>query len=225
MITNRLQMILNHINGQSVADIGTDHAYIPIALSEKGIKVIATDIKSGPLEMAKANISKNNTKIELRLGAGLSPISVGETDNIVIAGMGGEMIIKIIKADEEKARKSLLLLQPMNSQYELRQFLLKNNFNILEEDLAVEGFKVYNLIIAQSGESKPYCNYIDYHLPPILYKNKYFNNLVEKKKREFTRIYNGLTACTIKNDNQIQKTKNTLDEIIKLERMQQDETL
>ena len=133
MITPRLDLILKHISGHSVADIGTDHAYIPIRLAQRRIRVIATDIRKGPLDMASVHVKKSGCEVDLRLGPGLAPISAGETDDIVIAGMGGEMIIKILTADEEKAKSATLILQPMNSQYELRQYLYNNGYDILFE--------------------------------------------------------------------------------------------
>ena len=106
-------------------------------------------------------------------------------------------IEKIISEDEEKAKSVRLILQPMNSQAELRTYLLKNGYKILEEDLALEGFKVYNLIVAEfSGESSEnfsgYETEIDMHLPKCLYENPYFEALLEKKKREFSKILDGL---------------------------------
>lgn len=218
MITPRLDLILKHISGNSVADIGTDHGYIPIKLSEKGKRVIATDIKQGPLDMAKAHIKKHNCDVELRLGAGLEPISVGETENIVIAGMGGEMIIKILSSEEEKARASTLILQPMNSQYELRKFLSENNYKVIAEDLALEGFKVYNLLVVTSGQGEHYEKDIDMHLPKSLYSHKYFIPLLEKKKREFTRIYQGLCASENSSSDDIEYAKATLEAITKIEK-------
>ena len=218
MITPRLDMILRNVDGSSCADIGTDHAYIPIKLAEKGIKVIATDIRPGPLEMARKHTKKYGQDIELRLGGGLTPIKSGEADTIIIAGMGGEMIENIIRQDEDKARKSTLILQPMNSQYELRKFLSENNFSIIKEDIEVEGFKVYNLIVARSGETDKYESEIELHLPKYLYSHKYFPNLVAKKKREFLKIYNGLCESAEKKEDEIGKYKTLLDEIEKIER-------
>ena len=218
MITPRLDLILQHITGNSVADIGTDHAYIPIKLAQKGVRVIATDIRKGPLDMAKAHVAKHGCTVDLRLGGGLEPISAGETENIVIAGMGGEMIIKILSADEEKARASLLILQPMNSQYELRKFLYENNYNILSEDLAVEGFKVYNLIVAESGHGNMPENDIFLHLPETLFTHPLFNNLLQKKKREYTRIYEGLLASALQDEAELEYAKKTLDGIMEIEK-------
>ncbi len=218
MITPRLDMILRHVSGESCADIGTDHAYIPIRLAEKGMRVIATDIRPGPLKMAEQNVKKHGQSIELRLGGGLSPIEAGETETVIIAGMGGEMIENIIKADEEKARKCLLILQPMNSQYELRKFLIENNFNIVEEDIAVEGFKVYNLMVVKNGKTEEAYTEIDLHLPKRLYLHKYFPNLIAKKKREFLRIYEGLCASAgdkAKEKNDMKELLDALEDIEK----------
>ena len=218
MITPRLDLILQHISGKSVADIGTDHAYIPIKLSQKGIRVIATDIKKGPLDMARAHTKKHGCQVDLRLGGGLEPISAGETEDIVIAGMGGEMIIKILSAEPEKARASRLILQPMNSQYELRKFLYENDYEILCEDLAVEGFKVYNLMVVQNGKGKAPEKDIHWHLPKELYSHPCFVPLLEKKKREFSRIYQGLSSSEASDSGDIDYAKATLDAINQIEK-------
>lgn len=218
MITPRLDLILRHITGISVADIGTDHAYIPIRLSERGIRVIATDIKQGPLDMAKAHVKKHGCDVDLRLGPGLAPIEPGETEDIVIAGMGGEMIIKILSADEDKARKSRLVLQPMNSQYELRKYLYENGYSIKCEDLATEGFKVYNLIVAESGSSDLPDEDIELHLPKSLYDHPCFDALLKKKKREYERIYKGLSGSANSEPEAVRYARETLDSICKIER-------
>ncbi len=196
MITPRLKCIIDHTNGARIADIGTDHAYIPIYLVENGIseKAIAGDVCEGPVEIAKANIEKNNLadKIEVRLGSGLSVIKKGEVDTIIIAGMGGQLISEIIDADIEKARECSLVLQPMNAQYELRKYLIKNGFSITDEDLAVEGFKVYNVMNVQNGKQAEFENDIEYHLPKYLKSNKYYKELYDKKHREFAKVVKGL---------------------------------
>ncbi len=225
MITPRLEMILRHIKGDSCADIGTDHAYIPIRLAEKGMYVIATDIKAGPLKMGEENAIKYGQKIDFRLGGGLSPIEKGEVETIVIAGMGGEMIEKIISEEADKARSARLVLQPMNSQYELRKYLAKNNFTILEEDLAVEGFKVYNLMVVRSGEGNIYDKEIDAHLPKQLYSHPLFEKLLEKKKRELGKIYDGLIKSSADTEKEATKIKLLLEDIYEIERSRENEAL
>ena len=194
MITPRLQAIINNVTCTKIADIGTDHAYIPIFLTEKNLadKIIATDINEGPLNVARENIDKKGLNIETRLGGGLSVIGAGEVDEIIIAGMGGILISEIIDNDIVTAKSSRLILQPMNAQYELRKYLLSHGFKITGEDIAVEGFKVYNIIIAESGEMKPFETDFEYQIPKYLTEHKYFKNLCQKKRREFTKVINGL---------------------------------
>ena len=198
MITPRLRAILNHTNADTAADIGTDHAYVPIRLIKDGRakRVIATDIREGPAEIAKANIEKYglSDKIEVRLGEGLSVLKKGEADTVIIAGMGGELIRDIIASDEDTARAAKLILQPMNSQYELRKYLVHNGFTIYDEDIAVEGFKVYNLLLVKNGKSAEFENDVDYHIPPYLAGNKNFGKFYEKKKREFENVVKGLES-------------------------------
>jgi len=223
MITPRLEMILRHVNGKSCADIGTDHAYIPIELSKQGMRVIASDIMPGPLKIAAENVKKNGADVELRLGGGLSPINKDEVETVIIAGMGGEMIEKILSADSDKANGPTFILQPMNGQFELRKFLVNNGFYIIEEDLAVEGFKVYNLIVATKDEKKSshalcYNSDIDFHLPTSLYENPYFKELVSKKKREFSKIISGMKKGKDKKPEEIENLEKLLFEIEETER-------
>lgn len=214
MITPRLECILKHVTKKTVADIGTDHAYIPIRLIKDGIsdRVIASDIKTGPVNAAKRHIEKYSLsdKIEVRLGAGLSPINENEAEEIIIAGMGGEMIIKILAEDENKAKNARLILQPMNSQYELRKFLHENGYRIILEDLVTEGIKVYNIIIAEEGVDVPFSDDFDYHIPPSLLSHRLITKLLEKKIREFKKIIQGNEKASVKNEELIDYYKNLL---------------
>lgn len=216
MITPRLNSILKHVTGKIIADIGTDHAYIPIKLAQdkKIIHAIACDIKEGPLAIAKKNVDKYALSdiIELRLGAGLEPLNPGEADTVVIAGMGGEMIINILK-NEKSSTFNEFLLQPMNCQAELRKWLLNNGFTIISEDLSKEGFKVYNLLKVRPGSMEFFKNELQYHLPKYLYENPLFPMLFEKKKREFTKILTGLKKSENKDQLLIDKYSGLLKEM------------
>ena len=220
MLTPRLQMIADNISSDLIADIGTDHAYIPIhlAMNNKIKKAIATDLRKGPLDIAEKNIKKYNLtdKIELRLGSGLSPVNKNEVDSFIIAGMGGELISEILNNETEKASSSQLILQPMNSQDVLRKWLSEHNFSIIKEDITTEGFKVYNLIIASKGNPVIFKDEFDLHLPSYLYNHKNFNYLKEKKKREFTKIKEGLLKASEKDENLINKYN---DFLLRLERI------
>lgn len=220
MITPRLDAIINLIDATVIADIGTDHAYIPIRLLQEGkIKsAIASDKNIGPINSAKKNVDKYgfSKKIDLRVGDGLETIKENEADTIIIAGMGGKLILDIIKKDIDKALLSTLVLQPMNAQYELRKFLVNNGFKIEKEELAIEGFKVYNILIAKKGKDLIKQNELSYHLPDELYSHKYFNFLKEKKIREFKKIANGKKNSNDIDKEQISYYENLLFEIEKI---------
>lgn len=218
MITPRLDTITKYIYTKTVADIGTDHAYIPIHIVKNNISehVIATDLRKGPLLIAENNIKKNglSDKIELRLGSGLAPVENIEAETFIIAGMGGELITNILKDDKEKAQNAkYLVLQPMNSQDVLRKWLAENGFSVIKEDLAVEEYKVYNIIVVQKGTPRVYENEFDLHVPTYLYDNKYFEKFKEKKTREFLKIKTGLENAAVKDEVLISKYSYFLEKI------------
>jgi tRNA (adenine22-N1)-methyltransferase len=159
-LSPRLQLIANKVPvGARVADIGTDHAYIPIYLISKGIAeyVIASDIRKGPVEKAAANIKKYGLmhKIDVRLGNGLEKVESGEVDTIIIAGMGGVLITEILSVSEPVLRNiNKLILQPMIGHEEVRIWLSENGYKIVDEELASEGDKIYNVIVAEHGKEK-----------------------------------------------------------------------
>ena len=221
VITPRLQCIIDHTNGTKIADIGTDHAYIPIHLIQNDMTeyVIAGDVCQGPVDIAKANIEKNNLsdKIEVRLGSGLSILKNGEVDTVIIAGMGGQLISEIIDSDIEIARECKLVLQPMNAQYELRKYLIDNNFKITDEDIAIEGFKVYNVMNVQNGAQDKFETDFEYQIPKYLINHKYFRNLYDKKYREFTKVIKGLENSKDVDTEKLELYKYWLGELEKYE--------
>lgn len=150
-LSKRLQVIFDLVADEAnVADIGTDHAYLPIALSlsKKAKRVIACDIKEKPLLKAKENIEKSGAySVETRLGDGISPILKGEVDTVIIAGMGGDVITRILSDCTWIKDKSLhILLQPMTSAELLRSFLNQNLFVIEKEVPVFDSQKVYTVM-------------------------------------------------------------------------------
>ena len=143
-------------DGAVVADIGTDHAYIPIYLLERGIArfAIASDINRGPLERARKNASEYGLADKMRFTLangleGIEPEREGVTD-IVICGMGGELIASIIGASEYTKKDGVkLILQPMSCAAELREFLAKNGYRIADEQLCRAAGKIYTCILAE----------------------------------------------------------------------------
>lgn len=143
--------------GSYPADIGTDHAYIPISLIESGIceYVLATDIRKGPLLRAEKNIKLHNLagRIELRQGSGLSPVNKDEVDCAVMAGMGGHLICDILEKGRGKtASIEYFVFQPMVASEVLREYLYQNKFHIYDEKLVKENDMIYEIITAEHGE-------------------------------------------------------------------------
>lgn len=139
--------------GKRFADIGTDHAYLPIYLLEQGIisNAYAADINQGPLDKANENIIKYGfkDKIQTVLCDGLSKIDPDSVDDIAIFGMGGELIIKIIdEASWVKDANKRLILQPMTHPEKLREYLAKNGFKIVDEILSFDRGKIYQTLCA-----------------------------------------------------------------------------
>lgn len=154
-ITKRLERVASHISkGSIVLDIGTDHGYIPVFLVKKGVSpsAIAADVNKKPLDKAKELIAENkmNDKVETRLGSGFEIIKDGEVDEVIIAGMGGVLISDLITAAGELPKKlKKLVLQPMQAQKELRKYLLKNGYEIIEEELVKEDGRIFEIIVVE----------------------------------------------------------------------------
>lgn len=143
-----------------LADIGTDHAYLPVYLVQAGVcpSAIASDIGAGPLEAARHTVTANGltSKIALRLGDGLATVKAGEVEDVAIAGMGGETIAAILEAAPwVKDGRIRLILQPMTRAEDLRRWLLHNGFSVSEEHLIVDGRHLYPVLAAEYTAAPP----------------------------------------------------------------------
>ena len=160
-LDERLSMVASMVRrGSRVADIGTDHAYLPVHLVQAGICPggIAADIRSGPLDAARRTVTEAGLAdaIALRLGDGLAPVEADEADDIVIAGMGGETIAEILSAtDWVKDTRLQLVLQPMTRAEELRRWLLTNGFSVTKERLVRDGHRLYPVMTAAYTAAEP----------------------------------------------------------------------
>ncbi len=160
-LDKRLSTVASMVRrGSRVADIGTDHAYLPVYLVQAGICPggIAADIRSGPLDAARRTVTEAGLTdvIALRLGDGLAPVAADEVDDIVIAGMGGETIVEILSAaDWVKDTRLRLVLQPMTRAEELRRWLMTNGFAITEERLVRDGHRLYPVMTAAYTAADP----------------------------------------------------------------------
>ena len=153
-ISNRLLKCAEMVNsGAKIADIGTDHAYIPIylALNGKISYALACDISPGPLNNAKNNIEKYKFDkiIKTRLSDGLESIEENEADEIIIAGMGGNTIIKILQDCKWKNKKEKkFILQPVQHEDDLRLYLAESGHKITKEKAVICSGKVYTVMVA-----------------------------------------------------------------------------
>ncbi|MFP1647198.1 tRNA (adenine(22)-N(1))-methyltransferase [Enterococcus mundtii] len=143
-----------------LADIGSDHAYLPVALMLKG-KIdfaVAGEVVKGPFESAKRQVSKNglSERIEVRLANGLDAIEKQDQINaITIAGMGGSLIRDILESGRQNQRLSgeeRLILQPNIGEKTLRTWLKENNYQIIAEEIIEENKKIYEIIVAEKKE-------------------------------------------------------------------------
>lgn len=159
-LSKRLAALVNYIPaGSIVADIGTDHAYLPIYLIKQGIcpKVIATEIHDGPFEAACLAVSIFNLqrKIDLRKGDGLKVLLPGEAEVLILAGMGGNNIYRLLAAVPEVTQSAFrLILQPMVGAGELRLWLVRQGWRIVDENLVEEKKHLYEVIVTEKGEEK-----------------------------------------------------------------------
>lgn len=156
-LTARLQAIADQVpQGARFADIGTDHGQLPVWLLMNGriSNAIASDLREGPLSRARETAKQygQTEHISFRLCSGLAEVSAEETDVIAIAGMGGENISAILEAAPWTRLDKLLLLQPMTGLAYLRQWLQKNHYVILSEQIAREGKHLYSIWTVRGGD-------------------------------------------------------------------------
>ncbi len=142
--------------GSVIADIGTDHAYLPIYLVEAGLceRVIATELRSGPFRSALRQVAAHQLdhKIDLRLGDGLTVLKPAEAQVLVLAGMGGNTIREILAAAPEVLQTvNMLILQPQADPGDLRIWLAANGWRIADEQLVEENGRIYVVIAAVPG--------------------------------------------------------------------------
>ena len=160
-ISNRLMTAAALVTqGYTLADVGTDHGYIPIYLLQlkKIPAAIAMDINEGPLERAKEHIALYGLQayIQTRLSDGVAALKPGEVEAVLIAGMGGGLVMHILK-DGEKVCQSAkeLILQPQSEIEHVREFLREKGYTILAEDMVYEDGKFYPMMKVQyQGENE-----------------------------------------------------------------------
>lgn len=185
--------------GSRLADIGTDHAYLPVRLALQGCveSAVAADVRPGPLSRAEENIRKYGVEsiVAARLSDGLDAVAPDEADDIVFAGMGGLLVSRIVlRTPWLKDPRKHLILQPMTSAEDLRRCLSEQGFAVLRERAACEDGHVYTAMLCEydppnrmTGALYPYVGRISADTPENrLYLKKRAASL--KKKADGLRI-------------------------------------
>lgn len=189
-MNKRIQAIVKYVEaGRGVIDVGTDHGFFPTWMASHGYKgnIIASDINAAPLQKAveTARRAGVENKIRFQLCDGLDSCPPESVDTIVIAGMGGEMICRILdRAEWCMDKRYKLILQPMTKSEVLRYWLVYNEFEISSEELILENGTIYQLLVARFGgvtkltDAELFMGKKDLSMDPELYgiqKNNYIN--------------------------------------------------
>lgn len=213
-ISNRLKAIANEVKYTKIADIGTDHAYIPIYLCQlnKIDFCLACDINKGPLEIANCNIKKYKYEniIHTLLCDGIEKIIPNSVDTLIIAGMGGQLIIDILDKNRELLKSiKQLVLQPQLDIYSVRKYIHKIGFRIDNEQMIVDNKKYYNIINAILGnEEYTKDEYYTFGKVLIDNKSKVLKEYIDLQIKKFDIIIN---SEQIKNNNKaFQKLNNQI---------------
>ena len=174
---------------ECLADIGCDHGYISIAVAERGLaeRVIACDVNEGPLKAADTHIREAglSDRIDKRLGDGLERIEPREADVILISGMGGRLITRILTEGSSAAKAAAsLVLGPQSEVAELRRYLVSEGYYIDDEDMVLEDGKYYPLMRVKrpknhsveggiNKQSKQCYNDVELRFGPVLIRKKH----------------------------------------------------
>ncbi|MBQ2905930.1 MAG: SAM-dependent methyltransferase, partial [Peptococcaceae bacterium] len=173
-LSQRLQAIADLVpTGAKVADIGTDHGFLPCYLAQSGKAelVIACDVNAQPLALAQKNITDYNVgdKVSTRLGNGLAVLKPGEVDTVTIAGMGGALMIDILDASPMVVdRLKRIVLQPNVGAEAVRIWAEKNRWQIVAEDLIRENDIFSVIIVLEQGRSDRFMSAVELYLGPKL---------------------------------------------------------
>lgn len=226
-IPKRMLAIADLVDRSRVlADVGCDHAYISINLLEKGKveRIIASDLREGPLNIARDNIRLYGfeDRIETRLCAGLCGYEAGEVDTILISGMGGMLVKEILSESIDVVKMAdTLILEPQSDLRVVRAYLKDIGFEIIDEDMLNEGGKYYQIIKAvKSKERMEVCEDIgamaENEFGPILIKKKHpvLLEFLKKRKNHYERLLQNksfLTSQSATNNDRIAIIENELN--------------
>lgn len=196
-LSKRLQAVADMVTaGNRLVDVGTDHGMVPIFLvkSERIPGAIAADVKPGPLSRAEEHIAEWGMQeyIETRLSDGLKEISAGEGDTLLLAGMGGHLMLKILTEGRDiLASFRELVLQPQSVLHFVRKGLLSLNWQVVEERMILEDGKFYPVMRLLPGKDS-YSREIEFYYGRLLLQEK--NPVLEQYLKDRKKVYEQLYA-------------------------------
>lgn len=180
---------------KKVIDVGCDHAYLCLHLVERGAEqAMASDIRPGPLEAAKAHIAAcgQSERVRAVLCPGLEAFGPADADTISICGMGGEMIASILEdAPWTGAGAHKLVLQPMTNGHRLRKWLADNGYTVEQEALAREGHRLYVILQARGGKADDCGKAYHYLFTEKLLQDPLFPEYAEKLREKYEKSRTG----------------------------------
>ena len=208
MISKRLETVASFVpQGAVLLDVGSDHAYLPIELVEKGHieRAIAGEVVVGPYQFAVKNVESHGLteKIYVRLANGLAAFEEADQVSVItIAGMGGRLIATILEEGLDKLDNvERLILQPNNREDELRSWLQEHGFQIIAESILEEAGKFYEIIVAEAGKMN--LSATDVRFGPFLSK-EVSPVFVQKWQKEAAKLEFALSQIPEKNQEERQ---------------------
>lgn len=211
MLSKRLKAVADMVTkGNIVADIGTDHGYVPIYLVKNNIseRAYAMDINEGPLKMAAKNIHLEglSNKITTVLSNGMDGMRDNMAESVIIAGMGGDLIVDILSRGREIKGVKEFVLSPHKRIDLVRKFLIESGWEIIQENMVVDGGKYYTIIKAVKGQNTEYTDVeLVYGKYLLETKNRTLKQYLEKENEKFLEILNRMKESGNKNDSQIKR--------------------
>lgn len=200
-LSERLRLISSFVpEGKRLADIGTDHGYVPVYLVYNGIipSAIAMDINPGPLRKAQENVDFYGTgdKIELRLSDGMEKLKENEADTVIIAGMGGRLIKRIMDNAKDICRSiNEFILSPHSEIEVVRQYLMENGYEIIREQMIFDDGKYYTVMKAVHGKMEfGSVEELLYGKKLLENKDRVLKEYLTKEREKFKLILNKLSG-------------------------------
>ncbi len=202
-LSNRMKTIVNMVDEETVADIGCDHAFVSIALiqSGKALRVIAMDVNPGPIHIAGANVSAYHMedKIQIRLSDGFAALREHEVECAIIAGMGGQLMVDILRAGNRHLKNGIhLVLQPQSEMHVVRAYLHSAGYEIICEDMMQEDGKYYVIMKAvPSGDKVPEYSEAELMYGRILLesRNSVLMAYLKNRYKQNRKLYENLTKA------------------------------